>query len=174
MHQLWDRGHGVLCPLHLTTPIPRGGDRASSERTESTRSICLSILSQPELLFIFVFSPSSSSRWQDGCVQMSACLSLLLLLAFRLWPFLGVRAPALSSGRELCVYEWNPFSRHSALRVGTVGKDTDQAGLAGVEGIPVQERESAGRCSLASLGPAPSLLLPIITHYCAIRLLLEL
>lgn len=137
MLQLWGRGYGVLCPLHLTISVPRGGDRASSEETESTRCICPAILSQPaELWFIFVFSPSSASRWQDRCVQMSACLSLLLLLTFRLWPLLGVRAPALNSGRELCVNEWNPLNRHSALRVGTVGKDLDQAALAGVEGIP--------------------------------------
>lgn len=169
MLQHWGRGHGVLCPLHLTISIPRGGDRASSEETESTRCICPSISSQPELWFIFVFSPSSSSRWQDRCVQMSACLFLLLLLTFRLWPLLGVRAPALNSGRELCVYEWNPFNRHSALRVGTVGKDLNQAGLAELRGSPVQER--AGHCSLASLGSTPSLLLPVVPHYCATRLL---
>lgn len=67
MLQLWGRGHGVLCPLHLTIQIPRGGDGASSEGTASTGSICPSILSQPEVLFIFVVSPSSSSHWRAMC-----------------------------------------------------------------------------------------------------------
>lgn len=59
MLQHWDRGCGVLCPLDLTIQMPRVGEGgASTEETESTRSICLSILSHPEIFSsVLFFSP---------------------------------------------------------------------------------------------------------------------
>lgn len=94
MHQLWGKGHDVLCPLHLSIQIPRGGDRVSSQGTESMRSICPSILSQPELFFVFCFLTTCIFPLAGLMCQMAPCLSLLLLPACRLdlklWPLLGV------------------------------------------------------------------------------------
>lgn len=58
------------------------------------RSICPSILSQPELFFVFCFLTTCIFPLAGLMCQMAPCLSLLLLPACRLdlklWPLLGV------------------------------------------------------------------------------------
>lgn len=72
-------GQGPWCPVSPTPDyqIPRGGDRVSSQGTESMRSICPSILSQPDLFFAFCFLTTCRTDMSDGTVPFPVATSSL-------------------------------------------------------------------------------------------------